>query len=173
MFLKEDSSSFVEASTGRPEVQAQEPSKDLSTLTDHDLESLGLVAEDFRFWWKLEGASWECQLPIALCDCLDYYELQISKTTPHETPEKTLRDNFRRLSITQEAAAEALQLYHKDVGTGAPLEDEVPSLVYHRVVLPRYYKLTHTFAKGPSKSPELPGTGVGARKACCFPPAQL
>lgn len=156
---KDASSSFGEASAAGP-VQPQELPKDPSTLSDRDLESLGLVAEDFCFWWKLEGAAWECQLPDALLDCLDYYELQISLSTPHETTEETLRDNFRRLGITQEAAAKTLQFYCEN-GPNSCFADDVPRLVCYGFVLSRYYKLKPTIAKGPSKSPELPGRDWG------------
>ena len=168
---KDASSSFGEASAAGP-VQPQEPPKDPSTLSDRDLQSLGLVAEDFRFWWKLEGAAWECQLPGALLDCLDYYELQISLSTPHQMTEETLRDNFRRLGITQEAATKTLQ-WHYEEGPKSCFADDVPRLVYYGFVLSRYYKLEHTFAKGPATSPELPGRGLGTREACCFPSARL
>lgn len=120
--------------------------KDPSILSDEDLRSLGLVPEGFRTWYKGEGASWGCKLPMALLDCLDHGEMKKRSTTPHETSEETLKYNYQKLQITQEAAAEALQIYYTS-DAESPFMDDVPEFVYNMIILPRYDQMARTSAK--------------------------
>lgn len=115
-------------------------------LSDEDLQSLGLVAEGFRKWYKVRGIFLDCELPIALLSCLNYGLSHIIDTNPDQTTEETLKYDYATLSITHEAAAEALEVYyHSDAD--APFMDDVPELVYHMVVLPRYERLRPTSAR--------------------------